>query len=69
MMETSKEQTQRLGLQFSFADQTPTISNQKEGGFDGIKWQLRGSKLRVSGRVFKGREGRGRFRPLKNFKT
>ena len=34
MMETSKEQTQRLGLQFSFADQTPTISNQKEGGFD-----------------------------------
>ena len=34
MMETAKEQTQRLGLQFSFPDQTPTISNQKEGGFD-----------------------------------
>ena len=34
MMETSKEQTQRVGLQFSFGDQTPTLSNQKEGGFD-----------------------------------
>ena len=33
-METSKEQTQRLGLQFSSTDQSPTISNQKEGGFD-----------------------------------
>ena len=34
-METSKEQTQRLALQFSSADQT--ISHVKKGSFDGSK--------------------------------
>ena len=33
-METSKEQTQRLGLLFSSTDQIPTISNDKEETFD-----------------------------------
>ena len=33
-METSKEQTQRLGLQFSSSDQIPTISHEKEERFD-----------------------------------
>ena len=37
----------------------------------GIKWQLRASKLRVPGRVFKGGGGgrRGGFQPLKILKT
>ena len=34
IMETSKEQTQRLGLQFSSTDQIPTISHEKEESFD-----------------------------------
>ena len=33
-METSKEQTKRLGLQFSSTDQIPTISHEKEESFD-----------------------------------
>ena len=33
-VETSKEQTQRLGLQFSSTDQIPTISHEKEESFD-----------------------------------
>ena len=33
-METSKEQTQRLGLQFSSTDQIPTISHENEESFD-----------------------------------
>ena len=33
-METSKEQTQRLGLQFSSTNQIPTISHENEESFD-----------------------------------
>ena len=33
-METSKEQTQRLGLQFSSTDQIPTTSHEKKESFD-----------------------------------
>ena len=33
-VETSKEQTQRLGLQFSSTDQIRTISHEKEESFD-----------------------------------
>ena len=33
-MEMSKEQTERLGLQFSSTDQIPTISHENEESFD-----------------------------------